>query len=613
MPTIGRIPSKEQCVIAAIVSGWCPRQVIATIFSIIPHLPLPRCLCSADELGVGSEESTLRSWEHRQLALQLCEGNIRQVWDGFGIIGDVVPFTAYLPRANIHEVMTPDLLHQLIKGVFKDHLVTWVVEWLQQQHNGNTKITDMDRRINAAGHFTGLRRFPDGRNFKQWTGDDSKALMKVFVPALDGLVPEGMVRTVSTFMEFCYLARRSIINTKDLEVMEAVLDDFHRQREIFKHEGIRADFNLPRQHSLRHYRLQIQRFGAPNGLCSSITESKHIKDVKEPWRRSNRNQPLGQMLTTIQRTAQLQVFDTHARSRDLFKLGINIGPASVTEHIPTIAAVQVLPSTKKADPFDGDAEDCEDDDENSDEVEDLDVQLTTVCSSFVRLPARPAPGYHREVDQLGPRLDVPLREYVARFLYDQMHPNSGQSGWEVDLKDCPTPSFTLRVNLYHLARVVLYAPSDRSNIRSLRKELIRANPSWLGEGPRNDCVFVQKPNRSRSHGGFKDLEVAQVQAFLSFEHEACLYPCALVCWFEKVGDAPCPVTRMWRVRPKLDHARRQVRTIIRLDSIVRAAHLIGAYGPTPLPREYCYQDCNRTFKTFYINKYIDHHAHELAF
>ena len=40
-------------------------------------------------------------------------------------------------------------------------------------------------------------------------------------------------------------------------------------------------------------------FGSPNGLCSSITEAKHIKAVKEPWRRSNRNNPLPQMLQTI--------------------------------------------------------------------------------------------------------------------------------------------------------------------------------------------------------------------------------------------------------------------------------------------------------------------------
>jgi hypothetical protein len=34
-------------------------------------------------------------------------------------------------------------------------------------------------RIAATPPFSGLRRFPQGRGFKQWTGDDSKALMKV--------------------------------------------------------------------------------------------------------------------------------------------------------------------------------------------------------------------------------------------------------------------------------------------------------------------------------------------------------------------------------------------------------------------------------------------------
>lgn len=36
-------------------------------------------------------------------------------------------------------------------------------------------------RIAAAPPFSGLRRFPQGRGFKQWTGDDSKALMKVLL------------------------------------------------------------------------------------------------------------------------------------------------------------------------------------------------------------------------------------------------------------------------------------------------------------------------------------------------------------------------------------------------------------------------------------------------
>ncbi|EGN91949.1 hypothetical protein SERLA73DRAFT_27164, partial [Serpula lacrymans var. lacrymans S7.3] len=75
---------------------------------------------------------------------------------------------------------------------------------------------------------------------------------------------------------------------------------------VFQTTGVRPNrFSLPRQHSLVHYITLIQMFGAPNGLCSSITESKHIKAVKEPWRRSNRYNALGQMLLTNQRLDKL--------------------------------------------------------------------------------------------------------------------------------------------------------------------------------------------------------------------------------------------------------------------------------------------------------------------
>ena len=37
----------------------------------------------------------------------------------------------------------------------------------------------MDISITVVPSFSGLRRFPKGRGFTQWTGDDSKALMKV--------------------------------------------------------------------------------------------------------------------------------------------------------------------------------------------------------------------------------------------------------------------------------------------------------------------------------------------------------------------------------------------------------------------------------------------------
>jgi hypothetical protein len=46
-------------------------------------------------------------------------------------------------------------------------------------------------------------------------------------------------------------------------------------------------------------------FGAPNGLCSSITESKHIKAVKRPYRRTNHNKPIGQLLLVNQHIDKL--------------------------------------------------------------------------------------------------------------------------------------------------------------------------------------------------------------------------------------------------------------------------------------------------------------------
>jgi hypothetical protein len=59
------------------------------------------------------------------------------------------PFTHEFPRADIHEILMPDLLHQVIKGTFKDHLVTWVHEYLYEAHGtseANTIVEDIDRR-----------------------------------------------------------------------------------------------------------------------------------------------------------------------------------------------------------------------------------------------------------------------------------------------------------------------------------------------------------------------------------------------------------------------------------------------------------------------------------
>jgi hypothetical protein len=105
-----------------------------------------------------------------------------------------------------------------------------------------------------------------------------------------------MVRTLRAFFEFCYIARRDVIDTKSLAELEQALERFHHYRTIFVETGVRKGFNIPQQHFLCHYAALIRAYSAPNGLCSSITESKHIKAVKKPWWRSSCYKALGQLL-----------------------------------------------------------------------------------------------------------------------------------------------------------------------------------------------------------------------------------------------------------------------------------------------------------------------------
>jgi hypothetical protein len=124
-------------------------------------------------------------------------------------------------------------------------------------------------------------------------------IIQVYIAAVYGHVPDEMVQCLSAFMNCCYIVRRNAITTTDITCFRQYLTDFHRLRQIFIATGVREDVSLPRQHALMHYPDGIEMFGSPNGTCTSQTEAKHIPVVKDPWRRSSRNDPLHQMLQTI--------------------------------------------------------------------------------------------------------------------------------------------------------------------------------------------------------------------------------------------------------------------------------------------------------------------------
>ena len=128
-----------------------------------------------------------------------------------------------------------------------------------------------------------------------------------------------MIRALHAFLNFCYLAHRDVLDTQSLIAMQDALDRFHQYREIFLSSGVCRSFNLPRQHSLKHFIQMIWAFGAPNGLCSSITESKHTKAVKKPYRRSSHYEALGQMLLINQRLDKLAAAQVDFQKRGMLE------------------------------------------------------------------------------------------------------------------------------------------------------------------------------------------------------------------------------------------------------------------------------------------------------
>jgi hypothetical protein len=150
----------------------------------------------------------------------------------------------------------------------------------------------------------------------------TRSHLQVFVPAIIGYVPDTIVGCLTAFLDACYIARRQDIDSDALDAFDLAVDKFRQLREVFRIPGVRpAGFSLPRQHALFHYRRQIEDFGAPGGLCSSITESRHITAVKKPWRRSNRYNALGQMLLVNQRLDKLAAMRSDFVARGMIPAG----------------------------------------------------------------------------------------------------------------------------------------------------------------------------------------------------------------------------------------------------------------------------------------------------
>ena len=206
------------------------------------------------------------------------------------------------------------------------------------------------------------------------------------------------------------------------------------------------------------------------------------------------------------------------------------------------------------------------------------------------------------VISLADELKIPsLPDLVREFLSHQLDANA-------DLRRPVT--FIGRIKVFHSASATFISPSDPHGIGCIRREQIRATPSWFRGPACYDTVFVSTDDTRESMDG---MDVARVLCFFQLPCTNGLsYPCALVHWFDYVTDEPDELTGMWMVKPSF-HNRDRHLAVIHIDTIIRAAHLLPIFGEEFVPPNVMCHSSLDDYRGFYINHFIDHHAFELIF
>jgi hypothetical protein len=264
----------------------------------------PKCLVDPKELGQ-PVQSVLRDPERTKSILKYHgQGYAVQEFISDGLRPIHKPFWSELPHCDIFRSMTPDILHQLHKGVFKDHLVTWCMEVASEP--------EIDERFKAMIGYPSLRYFRKGiSKIEQWTGKEMKEMQRIFGCLLSGAVQTKVLAAVHSILDFIYYAQFQSHTSESLLAMQAALDRWHANNEIFLTLGVRQHFNIPKFHSMQHYIDMIKSHGAADGYNTEASERLHIDFAKNAYRASNKREYVEQMALWLQRQEAVVRFHSY--------------------------------------------------------------------------------------------------------------------------------------------------------------------------------------------------------------------------------------------------------------------------------------------------------------
>ncbi|QRW10106.1 plasma membrane ATPase 4 [Ceratobasidium sp. AG-Ba] len=282
----------EQCKVACIKQTHCP-------------------LCSVDprEKGnLGNAPPQTHNNIIKAIKDHRGEGSAR--FERLGLY-DVNPFWKDFPYLRVDCLMTPDLLHQLHKGVLKDHLTKWITNLIGDQ--------TIDERHATMPEYHGMRHFKNGiTRVPQWTSRELKEMAKTLLPLISDM-DRRVVAAARALLDFAYLAHSSSLSDAELQAMEELLHTFHANKDTFQELGAlktRDGFHgIPKVHMIQHYVNLIQMLGTPDGYNTETSERLHIDFAKMGYRASNKVNAIKQKAMYIQRLEAIAMHEEYLEEK----------------------------------------------------------------------------------------------------------------------------------------------------------------------------------------------------------------------------------------------------------------------------------------------------------
>ncbi|KAK0482819.1 hypothetical protein EDD18DRAFT_1312024 [Armillaria luteobubalina] len=187
----------EQCLISCCMENRCP------ICKVDPN----RCGSHQpfDKWDVAETLSYLKHNDHGDEHNNTYDGNVNNFFKKDGVRPVYPPFWATLPHSDIFVAFTLDLLHQLHKGVFKDHLVKWCTSII-----GTVAI---DKAFQMVMPHPGLCHFKNGiSHISQWMGSEHKEMEKVFLALVAAHACNKVIMADYMYQMTCWLQRQEAID-----------------------------------------------------------------------------------------------------------------------------------------------------------------------------------------------------------------------------------------------------------------------------------------------------------------------------------------------------------------------------------------------------------------